>query len=81
MIGSGVTVTDPDARIDALLRVGNYEKAFFGQSDERLAGTWHRAAKLLVKDLLVWVMANRERLAQMPNAPAVSSSKPPDSPQ
>ena len=81
VIGTGATITEPDCRIDALLKIGDYEKALFGQSEDRITGTWNRAAKLLVKDLVIWVTANRERLDQMSNAPAVSSPKPPDSPQ
>jgi hypothetical protein len=75
-IASGTTVTEPDSRIDAVLRVGTYEKAFVGQSDARISGTWGRCAKLLVEDLTIWVNANRERLSQPEAAAPAPAPKP-----
>jgi hypothetical protein len=61
-------------RLEALLRVGTHEKLFAGESE----WTRKRCAKSIVKDLAAWVAANRERLAQIPNAPTASPSNPED---
>ena len=50
------------SRVEALLRVGTYERSFAGESEPWTTGTWKRCAKLLVKDLGGWVAANRERI-------------------
>jgi hypothetical protein len=45
--------------VDTILRVGKYEKPILSEED-----TWRGAANQAVKDVTVWVEANRERLRQ-----------------
>lgn len=62
-IGLGMTVMVPIKRraIDAILRVGNYEKPIMSESDD--SDRWNAAAKRVVKDVTAWVEANRSALA------------------
>jgi hypothetical protein len=50
------------SRVETLLRVGDYERTFVGESEPWTSGTWKHCAKLVVKDLKGWVSANRERI-------------------
>lgn len=61
--GTSTTVTVPNAvnRLDTLLRVGSYERAFAGESDW-VVSAWTRCASSVVKDLAVWLAANRDGL-------------------
>jgi hypothetical protein len=60
--GTGTSFTIPVdvQRLETLLRVGPYERTFTGESQT----SWSRCASSVVKDLAVWLAANRERLAQ-----------------
>jgi hypothetical protein len=55
---SSVSVPNMMARLDALLRVGDYERPFVGQSEL----SWSRCAGGIVKQLSSWVEANRAQL-------------------
>ncbi len=56
------SVQDELHRLETLLRVGNYERAFVVESKSMIGGTWKHCAELIVKDLVTWAEANRERL-------------------
>src|SRR5262245_8020331 len=60
--GTGTSFTIPVElqRLETLLRVGTYERAFTGESET----SWGRCASSVAKDLAVWVTANRERITQ-----------------
>jgi len=58
VVGTSVTVPVEVMRLQTLLRVGSYERAFTGESET----AWKRCAGSIVKDLAVWVSANRERI-------------------
>ena len=57
--GTGVSVAVEGYRVETILRVGEYERAFTGESDSR----WKGCAKAIAKDLAIWLKANRERLS------------------
>jgi hypothetical protein len=46
--------------VETLLRVGTYERAFVGEDHKR--EKWWRCARMIAKDLSVWLAANRERI-------------------
>jgi|EndMetStandDraft_4_1072995.scaffolds.fasta_scaffold07804_4 hypothetical protein len=50
--------------VEATLRVGDYERTFFGEDREQ--ENWNVCAKLLVKNVSTWLEANRERVLRKP---------------
>lgn len=57
--GSGHALAVEGYRVEALLRIGGYERPFMGESESR----WKGCAQSIGKDLAFWLKANRERIA------------------
>lgn len=57
--GTGYSVAVEGYRVEAILRVGDYERPFMGESESR----WKGCAQFIAKDLAIWLKANRERIS------------------
>ena len=55
-VGTATVVPLTAYRLETLLLVGSYKRAFTGE------GTWKGSARAVAKDLAVWVAANRGRI-------------------
>jgi hypothetical protein len=53
--------------VEAVLRVGTYERAFVGEDYKH--EKWGKCAQMIAKDLSVWLAANRERVLTKEPAP------------
>jgi hypothetical protein len=59
--GSGVSVEVEGYRLKTVLRAGDYERVFTGESEWR----WKGCARSIAKDLAIWLDANRERVSAL----------------
>ena len=59
--GMGISVPLNVRRLETILRVGDYERAFVAEDHD--SDSWKKCAQMIAKDLQVWLAANRERVA------------------
>ncbi len=57
--GTGYAVGVEGYRVEAILRISDYERPMMGESQSR----WKGCVKSIAEDLAVWLKANRERIS------------------
>lgn len=58
--GMSVAITSKLTYVVTVLRVGSYERPFVAEGQD---ARWRQCASMIAKDIVVWVSANRDRIA------------------